>query len=87
MRTIPSPVARDVRARVISVFEDVLAEQELDESLSVQDDLDSLDRITLLMALEDEFDVSINEATARSLTTLDALTAFVESESRREPQI
>ena len=76
-----------MRARVISVFEDVLAEQELDESLSVQDDLDSLDRITLLMALEDEFDVSINEATARSLTTLDALTAFVESESRREPQI
>jgi acyl carrier protein len=38
---------------------------------------DSLDKITLLMALEDEFGTPISDEQAESLTTVDAVVALV----------
>jgi acyl carrier protein len=41
-------------------------------------DLDSLDHLEFVMALEDEFDVEIGEAGAAKITTLDDAVAAVE---------
>ena len=83
MIRVNQPGALELRNRVVSVFRDVLDDQTLTPALSVRDDLDSLDRVTLILALEDEFNISISESTAKGFITLDDLTAFVENETRQ----
>lgn len=43
------------------------------------EELDSLDHIELMMALEDEFEIEILDAIAPSLTTVNAIAAHVET--------
>ena len=57
---------------------------ELHPELSINDDLvpSSLDRVTLLMALEDEFSRSIPEEEIRDIETLGDLVGFVQDKYR-----
>lgn len=73
----------DVEQRVLSVFKEVLAIEDecIVPSASIKEDLgaDSLDLLSLFMALEDEFGGTISEEEAKSLTTLGDVTAYISS--------
>jgi acyl carrier protein len=75
------PSTADVRERVANTIVDVLKVDvsELGDDRRIREDLgaDSLDAVTLVMALEDEFGGSINEADAQSLTTVGDVVAFI----------
>ncbi len=75
------PSAVDIRERVASTIVDVLKVDaaELGDDRRIREDLgaDSLDAVTLVMALEDEFGGSINEADAQSLATVGDVVAFI----------
>jgi len=75
------PSTADIRERVENTIVDVLKVDaaELAEDRRIREDLgaDSLDAVTLVMALEDEFGGSINEADAQSLATVGDVIAFI----------
>lgn len=73
----------DISTRVISVVSEIL---KIDKSKILpesrfKDDLgvDSLDRLTLLMAIEDEFGGSISDSEAEKFTTISSVTEFIEN--------
>ncbi len=75
------PSTADIRERVENTIVDVLKVDaaELGTDRRIREDLgaDSLDAVTLVMALEDEFGGSINEADAQSLATVGDVIAFI----------
>lgn len=75
------PSTGDIRERVERTIIDVLKVDaaEIGDDRRIREDLgaDSLDAVTLVMALEDEFGGSINEADAQSLATVGDVVAFI----------
>ncbi len=84
---IKAATSKDIRQHAFGVVSEVsgLAVDELDAGMSIAEDIapNSIDRITLFMALEDEFGESIPESEVRDITTLAELLDFVESRVRR----
>ena len=76
----------EVRQKVISVVSEVSAIDisNLNMDLSISDDIapSSLDRVTLFMALEDEFSRSIAEDELEGINTLQDLISFVERKAK-----
>ena len=73
---------QEIRNTVHSVVSEVsgLEPSELNPELSIAEDIapTSLDRVTLFMALEDEFSSSIPEEELQGIKTLGDLVSFVE---------
>jgi len=71
----------NVEARVYSVVRETLAidAESLDPDAALEEDLgvDSLDLVSLIMALEDEFGGSISEDEARKLKTLRDVVSYI----------
>jgi len=69
--------------RVKSVVEEVLKSKEdlITEQARIKEDLgaDSLDTVTLLMALEDEFKGSISDEDAEKLNTVGDVVRYIEA--------
>jgi acyl carrier protein len=73
----------EISTRVISVVSEILKidkskilpESKFKEDLGV----DSLDKLSLLMALEDEFGESISDSEAEKFTTVSSVTEFIEN--------
>ncbi|MBD3320091.1 MAG: acyl carrier protein [Chitinivibrionales bacterium] len=76
-----SVTRKDVIARIKKVVVEVLRvdENRLSESSNFQEELgaDSLDIVTMLMALEDEFKRQISDEEAKSLVTIGATADFI----------
>ena len=77
----------DVELRVFAIVKDVLGlvDDPATVNLSIVDDLeaDSLDQLSLMMALEDEFGGKISDDEAASMATLKDIVSYVEG--RAEP--
>ena len=75
------PSTAEIRQRVENTFVNVLKVHpaELGDDRRIREDLgaDSLDAVTLVMALEDEFGRAINDAEALSLATVGDVVAFI----------
>jgi acyl carrier protein len=73
--------AKEISERIFTVISEVsgLDPEDLDPAMSITDDIapSSIDRVTLFMALEDEFGASIPENEVRGITTLKELLDFV----------
>ena len=76
----------EIRQKILTVVFEVTGVEtsELKPELSINDDLvpSSLDRVTLLMALEDEFSRSIPEDELKDIETLGDLVDFVQEKYR-----
>jgi acyl carrier protein len=77
------PMSNDVLNQVIKV---VATELSIDESevvpeASLQDDLgaDSLDLVELIMAIQEKFDVNINDETSKDIKTVQDVVNFINS--------
>lgn len=74
--------SEQIRQKVVSVVSELSAidVEKLSMDLSIRDDIapSSLDRVTLFMALEDEFSRSIAEDELEDIDTLQDLISFVE---------
>lgn len=74
--------SRRIRDRVLAVVADVLGVEAgtLRESVDIREDLvaDSLDQLSLFMALEDEFGATIPEQEIARLKTLADVIAYIE---------
>ena len=73
--------AEEIRERVESTIVDVLkvdaAELGCDQRIREDLGADSLDSVTLVMALEDEFGGSINDDDAKSLATVGDVISYI----------
>ena len=73
--------AEEIRERVESTIVDVLkvdaAERGSDQRIREDLGADSLDSVTLVMALEDEFGGSINDNDAKSLATVGDVISYI----------
>ena len=78
-----------VEARVLGVLKEVLALDEepksLDVSISTELGLNSLDQLSLFLALEDEFGGRISEEDAAQLTTLRDVVEHIRKRMRTAP--
>ncbi len=76
-----------VRERIVRIIHDVCHPEEpkLEDPAGplVGPDLDSLDFASLLMAIEDEFGITIGEDNIDQVGTLNGLVAFVEEQAER----
>ncbi|MDX1433014.1 MAG: acyl carrier protein [Gammaproteobacteria bacterium] len=76
-------MSAEVAQRVVAVFREVLAieEESIDPNASIKGDLgaDSLDQLSLFMALEDEFGGTISEQEAAKLTTVGDVIGYISS--------
>jgi acyl carrier protein len=76
----------DITSRVINVVADQLSVDagEIRPESSFQDDLgaDSLDLVELIMAMEEEFDVKIDDDAAQKIKTVQNAVDFIESISK-----
>ena len=81
-RRAPGAAVRETHQRIFGVISEVtgIAADELDSGMSIAEDIapNSIDRITLFMALEDEFGESIPESEVSDIQTLGELLVFVE---------
>lgn len=77
----------DVRARVVATIQDITKPERPDLSDHARPllagTLDSLDFASVLMALEDEFGVSLAEEDAEQLGSIDQIVAFIEKATGR----
>ena len=75
----------EIRQKIYSVVFEVsgIETSKLENSLSISDDIapSSLDRVTLFMALEDEFSTSVAEEELQDIETLGDLIYFVERQA------
>lgn len=75
----------NVRTRIIALINDICSPETPNLSNSsgplVGGDIDSLDFASLLMAVEDEFEIAIDEESVEKVGTLDGLIAFVEDKT------
>lgn len=73
----------DVRNRIVAAIEDITKPERPDLSNHAEPllsgALDSLDFASVLMALEDEFGVSLAEEDTENLASIDQLVAFIEA--------
>lgn len=76
----------DITSRVITVVADQLSvdASEIRPESSFQDDLgaDSLDLVELIMAMEEEFDVKIDDDAAQKIKTVQNAVDFINSLSK-----
>ncbi|MDR0621978.1 MAG: acyl carrier protein [Deltaproteobacteria bacterium] len=74
-------MSNDILSRVIKVVADELSieESEVVPGASFQDDLgaDSLDLVELIMAIQEEFDVTINDETSKDIKTVQDVVNFI----------
>ncbi len=79
----PSTELHKVEARVLSVVKDVLGldevPQDLECSITEELALDSLDQLSLFMALEDEFGGRIKEQDIERIHTLGDIVEYVQN--------
>jgi len=77
--------SEEIRQKVYSVVFEVsgIEKSKLENDLSISDDIapSSLDRVTLFMALEDEFSTSVAEEELQDIKTLGDLINFVENKA------
>ena len=75
----------EIRQKVFSVIFELsgIETSKLENSFVISDDIapSSLDRVTLFMALEDEFSTSVAEEELRGIETLGDLIYFVERQA------
>ncbi len=75
----------ELQQKVYSVVYEVsgIETSKLDNSLSISGDIapNSLDRVTLFLALEDEFSTSVAEEKVQDIETLGDLIRFVEAQA------
>ncbi len=87
--TQTSYTAEEIRQKVYSVVFEVsgIETSKLDDKLTVNDDIAprSLDRVTLFMALEDEFSTSVAEEELQDIVTLGDLIKYVERKAGISP--
>lgn len=78
--------SEEIRQKVYSVVFEVsgIEKSKLENDLSINDDIapSSLDRVTLFMALEDEFSTSVAEEELQDIKTLGDLINFVENKAK-----
>ncbi|KXS55627.1 MAG: acyl carrier protein [Candidatus Adiutrix intracellularis] len=76
----------DITARVINVVAEQLSVDatEIRPESSFQDDLgaDSLDLVELIMAMEEEFDIKIDDDAAQKIKTVQNAVSFINSLSK-----
>ncbi len=79
-------MSQEITSRVVKVVADQLSvdESEIRPESSFQDDLgaDSLDLVELIMAMEEEFDVKIDDDAAQKIKTVQNAVDFIESLSK-----
>ncbi|MDR1045945.1 MAG: acyl carrier protein [Candidatus Adiutrix sp.] len=79
-------MSEEITARVIQVVADQLSVDaaEIRPESSFQDDLgaDSLDLVELIMAMEEEFDVKIDDDAAQKIKTVQNAVDFIDSLSK-----
>ncbi|GHT20640.1 acyl carrier protein [Planctomycetales bacterium] len=79
----------DTKERVIKIIAEQLGKEpeEINEASDIQNDLgaDSLDRAELLMAFEEEFNISIDDQKAQDLSTVGDVIAAVEKVAQDDP--
>lgn len=84
---LKTATTREIHERIFNVISEVtgVAAGELDGAMTIAEDIapNSIDRITLFMALEDEFGESIPESEVRDIESLHELLAFVEQRVRK----
>lgn len=72
----------DIKDRVLSVVKEVLAvddeEISLDATIADQLATSSLDQVSLVMALEDEFGATIAEEDVRQIKTIQSIVDYIE---------
>lgn len=75
----------------VSMIKDILSQQldmdmeSMDPETKLSDlDIDSLDLVEIIMAVEDEFNITIEEEEASEIDDLDSLVSLVESKSKEE---
>jgi len=77
--------SEELQQKVYSVVYEVsgIEASKLDNSLSISGDIapNSLDRVTLFLALEDEFSTSVAEEKVQDIETLGDLVRFVEAQA------
>jgi len=82
----PRITSEEIRQKIYSVVAEVagIETSKLDSDLSINDDIarNSLDRVTLFMALEDEFSTSVAEDELQGIETLGDLLNFVELKAK-----
>lgn len=82
----PRITSEEIRRKIYSVVAEVagIETSKLDSDLSINDDIarNSLDRVTLFMALEDEFSTSVAEDELQGIETLGDLINFVELKAK-----
>jgi acyl carrier protein len=78
--------AEEIRQKVYSVVFEVsgIETSKLNASLLINDDIApvSLDRVSLFMALEDEFSTTVEEEELQDIETLGDLVSFVERKAK-----
>jgi acyl carrier protein len=83
--------SQNLKYRVLSVIADVtgLKQDKLHLDMSLMDDLvaDSVDRVTLFMALEDEFGQSIPEDEIGPIKSIEDLVNFIGHRLKRNPDV
>ncbi len=81
--------SRSVESRVLTVVKDVLGVDEvphgLECSISEELALDSLDQLSLFMALEDEFGGTIKEEDVENISTLGDIVEYVQTWMKSAP--
>ena len=79
----------DVETRVLTVVQDVLGldevPQDLECSIAEELALDSLDQLSLFMALEDEFGGHVKEEDAEKISTLRDIVEYVQKWVKTAP--
>lgn len=84
---LKTATSREIHERIFNVISEVtgVAADELDGAMSIAEDIapNSIDRITLFMALEDEFGKSIPESEVRDIENLRELLTFVEQRVKK----
>lgn len=87
--TVGAHRPENIETRVLRVVQDVLALEELprdlDVSIAGQLALDSLDQLSLFMALEDEFGGRIREEDAAAIVTLRDVVSYVRDRMSMAP--
>jgi len=81
----------DMEMAVFERIQELLSEQmnvdkeKITKTTKIVDDLkaDSLDIVEMLMALEDEFSISVPDEDARGLTDIGSIVAYVESKMKK----
>ena len=78
----------EIQEKVLGVVEEVFKvdKKEIKAGASIKEDLgaDSLDQVTFLMALEEEFDSSISDEEAQGLDTIENVINFIHQKAEKE---